>query len=360
MSSSDRVDLVVSHNQEEQDASHHIVEVIEANGYFGWADVKAFYSPLLSAEKQISRAFTRARVICVFVGKNFRDTRWCQEEYALGLRSEEDLSISRVITVRDYDSGKASVPLSLADKPTFTYTSAGLQGIIKFLSALPDNSAALAKWAAHGATSRSNLLNRLPVDERTKLVVEHVEFLVRNFGLGQFDQGSEKHAIRLGLIGAKTSGTPVHLSPALLMELAWSWVMDILGENSVHHLIESTVSTENFDMNVNSVLPFMRLPALFHEYLSIARNRRSPPLNTETEFLSFVDHILCGFCLLCARTGIPVEEAYRDVDRLLTLFSGNGSGVSTAAEYLRRNMPDIAFPENAEQRQAAIYSHLRP
>lgn len=112
----DSIDLVVSHNQEDADAALHIVDSVEAQGYFAWADVKAFYSPLVSAEKQISRAFTRARVICLFVGENFRDTRWCEEEYALGLRSEQDLAITRVITVHEGGAGKATIPSSLADQ----------------------------------------------------------------------------------------------------------------------------------------------------------------------------------------------------------------------------------------------------
>jgi hypothetical protein len=60
MPSSDRIDRVVSHNQEAQDAAHRIVDAVEAHDYLAWADVKAFYSPLVSAEKQIARAFTRA------------------------------------------------------------------------------------------------------------------------------------------------------------------------------------------------------------------------------------------------------------------------------------------------------------
>jgi len=217
MPSTDTIDLVVSHNQEAADAALHIVELVEAQGYFAWADVKAFYSPLVSAEKQISRAFTRARVICLFVGERFRDTRWCQEEYELGLRSEKDLSIPRVITVHEGGAGKANIPLSLIDTPTFPNTTDGLQDLVKFLSALPDYSAELAKWAKEAAKDRGNLLQRLPVDERTKLVVEHVEFLVNHFAIGQFEQGSEKHALHLGLIGTHSSGIPTHLSTALLM-----------------------------------------------------------------------------------------------------------------------------------------------
>jgi TIR domain len=360
MPSSDRIDLVVSHNQEASTAALRIVDSVEAQGHPAWADVKAFYSPLISAEKQIARAFTRARVICLFVGEKFRNTRWCQEEYALGLRSEQDLSICRVITVHDGDSGKALIPSALADRPTFSYTDSGLQGIVKFLSALPDHLAALAAWTQRGTADRGDLLRRLPVEERTKLVVEHVEFLVKHFALGHFEQGSEKHAQRLGLIGTTTSGTPVHLSPALLMELAWNWATDILGKYSVHKLIHSPIPLKDEAMNVAAVMPFLRLTALFRQYLTTARDRHSPPLNTEIELLSIVDHVLCGFCVLCARTRVPVDEAFRDVDELLSLFSGSESGVSRCAAYLRDNLPDIAFPENSVRRGATIYSLLHP
>lgn len=161
MNSLDRIDLVVSHNRE-----------------------KAFYSPLVSAERQIvARAFSKARVICVFVGDKYRDTRWCREEYGLGLRAEQDLSIDRVITVHHDDAGRSLIPSSLVHRPTFPFTDAGCQGIVEFLSALPDHSAALAKWIKNGTADRGDLLGRLPVDERTKLVVEHVEFLVTHFGV---------------------------------------------------------------------------------------------------------------------------------------------------------------------------------
>lgn len=197
MNSPDRVDLVVSHNQEALDAALRIVDSVEGQGCFAWADVKAFYSPLVSAERQIARAFSRARVICLFVGDKYRDTRWCQEEYGLGLRAEEDLSIDRVITVYDGDSGKALIPSCLVGRPSFPFTDAGCQGIVDFLSTLPDHSAALARWTKSGPAARGDLLGRLPVGERTKLVVEHVEFLAKHFAMGHFDQGSERHALRL-------------------------------------------------------------------------------------------------------------------------------------------------------------------
>lgn len=76
MNSPDGIDLVVSHNQEASDAALRIVDSVEAQGCFAWAYVKAFYSPLVSAERQIAKAFSRARVICLFVGDRYRDTRW--------------------------------------------------------------------------------------------------------------------------------------------------------------------------------------------------------------------------------------------------------------------------------------------
>ena len=359
MLTADRIDMVVSHNQEASEPALHIVDSLDEQGYYAWADVKAFYSPLVSAEKQIARAFTRARVICIFVGEKFRNTRWCQEEYALGLRAEKDLSISRVITVHDGDSGRALVPSLLADRPTFPYTSAGLQGIVKFLSALPDHSAALVKWAKHGAADRGDLLRRLPIDERTKLVVEHVQFLAKHFAMGQFEQGSEKHAVLLGLVGTPPSKTPVHLSPALLMEIAWNWAIDILGRYNVQHLLRTGEVADEAIANPETFVHFLQLPALFHQYLTVARDRRSPPLNTEVELLTVVDHVLCGFCLLCARAGVPVEEAFRDVDQLLSLFVQDDSGVSRTAAYLRDNLPNIAFLENSVRRSVTIDSLLR-
>ncbi len=145
MNSPDRVDLVISHNQEASDAALRIVDSVEVRGYFAWADVKAFYSPLVSAERQIARAFSRARVICLFVGDKYRDTRWCQEEYGLGLRAEEDLSIDRVITVYHGDSGRALIPSCLLGRPSFPFTDAGRQLIVALLSTLHDHSAALAR-----------------------------------------------------------------------------------------------------------------------------------------------------------------------------------------------------------------------
>ena len=359
MNSPDRVDLVVSHNQEALDAALRIVDSVEGQGCFAWADVKAFYSPLVSAERQIARAFSRARVICLFVGDKYRDTRWCQEEYGLGLRAEEDLSIDRVITVYDGDSGKALIPSCLVGRPSFPFTDAGCQGIVDFLSTLPDHSAALARWTKSGPAARGDLLGRLPVGERTKLVVEHVEFLARHFAMGHFDQGSERHALRLGLIGTPPSKTPVHLTPALLMELAWNWALEILGKSNVRSLVHSPKHTEERAVDTEAVMPFLQLPALFHQYLTVARERRTPPINTETELLSVVDHLLCGFSLLCARAGIDVPEAFRGVGHLLLLFAESAPGVARTAAYLREHLPEIAYPENSAQRSASIYSLLR-
>ena len=359
MHNSKLIDLVVSHNQEASDAALRIVDSVEAHSYFAWADVKAFYSPLVSAEKQISRAFSNARVICIFVGDNYRDTRWCQEEYALGLRSEQDLSIDRVISVHASDSARSLIPSMLADRPTFPFTDAGFQGIVSFLSKLPDHSEALNKWASHDIAGRADLLGRLPVNERTRLIVKHVEYLVKNFAMGQFEQGSEIHALRLGLVGAPPSNTIVHLTPALLMEFAWNWTLDILGKYSVHHLIHTVESTEQQSVDTAAVMPFLRLPALFHQYLVVARERREPPINTETELLSVVDYVLCGLCLLCTRAGLQVEETFRDVGQLLSTFAGSEPRVSRTAAYLRGNLPDIAFPENSVQRRTSIYSLIR-
>ena len=359
MNSPDRVDLVISHNQEASDAALRIVDSVEVRGYFAWADVKAFYSPLVSAERQIARAFSRARVICLFVGDKYRDTRWCQEEYGLGLRAEEDLSIDRVITVFHGDSGRALIPSCLLGRPSFPFTDAGCQGIVDLLSTLPDHSAALARWTKSGPAARGNLLGRLPVCERTKLVVEHVEFLAKHFAKGHFDQGSERHALRLGLIGTPPSKTPVHLTPALLMELTWNWALEILGESNVRGLVHSPKDAEERAVDTEAVMPFLQLPLLFHQYLTVARERRTPPINTETELLSVVDHLLCGFSLLCARAGIDVPEAFRGVGHLLSLFAESAPGVSRTAAYLREHLPEIAYPENSAQRSASIYSLLR-
>lgn len=354
-----RIDLVVSHNQEASDAALRIVDSIEAQGCFAWADVKAFYAPLVSAERQIAKAFSRSRVICLFVGDKYRDTRWCQEEYGLGLRAEQDLSIDRVITVHHCESARALIPSSLVDRPTFPFTDAGCRGIVEFLLGLPDHSAALARWSKGATAARGDLLGRLPVSERTKLVVAHVEFLVKNFEMGHFDLGSERHALRLGLVGVPPSKTPVHLSPALLMELAWKWASEILGKYSVRSLIDPTTRTEAQDVDPEATLPFLRLPTLFHQYLVAARARRSPPIQTETELLSVVDHVLCGFALLCARAGIEVDEAFHDVSQLLSLFADSEPEVSRAAAYLREHLPEIAFPENSAQRRASLYSIVR-
>lgn len=359
MHSPDRIDLVVSHNQEASVAALRIVDAVEAQGSFAWADVKAFYCPFVSAERQIARAFSRARVICLFVGDKYRNTRWCQEEYSLGLRSEQDLSIDRVITVHDGDTGRSLIPCVLANRPTFAFTDTGLQGIVEHLATLTDHSTALVKWAKSSDADRSDLLGRLPIDERTKLVVEHVEFLTRHFAMGQFEQGSEKHALRLGLIGTPNSKIPVHFDPVLLIEMAWKSTVEILGKYNIYRVISSTEHTQTQHIDAAAVMPLLRLPALFHQYLSVARDRRTPPINTESELLSVVDHVLCGFCLLYTSVGFQVKDAFRGISELLSLFEGSGPGVSRCATYLRDNLPDITFPKNSIQRQVSLYSLLR-
>lgn len=358
MSSPDRIDLAVSHNREASDVALRIVDSVEAQGFFAWADMKAFYSPLVSAEKQIARAFSKARVICLVVGGKYRDTQWCQEEYGLGRRAEEDLSIDRVITAYHGNAARLLIPKCLLGRPSFPVTNGGCQAIAEFLSALPDHSDALIRWSkASGA--RGDLLGRLPIAERTKLVVEHVEFLVEHFAKGHFYPGSGKHALRLGLIGTPASMLPTHLSPTLLMELAWKWVLEILERASVRCIIDSTQQPDVPALDIEIATPFLRLPGSFYQYLAIARERRTPPTNTEGELLSVVDHVLCGFSLLCARSGIDVHDAFRGVGDLLSLFSGSSPGVSRAAACLREHLPEIAYPENATQRRVLLYSLLR-
>jgi hypothetical protein len=143
------------------------------------------------------------------------------------------------------------------------------------------------------------------------------------------------------------------------MEFAWRWALEILGKSNVRCLIDSTRRAEVPAVDIDVVTPFLRLPASFYQYLAVARERRSPPTNTEAELLSVVDHMLCGFSLLCVRSGIDVQDAFRGVGDLLSLFSGSAPSVSRTAAYLREHLPEIAYPENATQRQVSLYSLLR-
>lgn len=359
MSVQGRIDLVVSHNQEASAAALRIVEVVEAHGYSAWADVKTYYSPLESPEKQIALAFSAARVICLFVGGGYRDTRWCHEEVGLGLQTEQDLGIDRVITIHDGEPGRLLIPSSLAHKPTFAFTDTGCEGLVEYLSRLPDHSAALEQWTRSGPGARAGLLGRLPVDERIKLVVEHVECLTNRFTEGRFDRGSHKHAMLLGLVGPHPNQLPTHLSPSALMEMSWRWVVDILGDSTVRRLTSAEAQSEEGGVGIETTLPLVRLPALFLQCLSVVRERRSPRTNTKDELLSAVDYVLRGFALLCARTGADVDQVFGEMDRLLALFAGSDPRVARTARFLRENLPEIAYPENDIRRQIAIYNSLK-
>ena len=47
------IDFAVSHNREDLGLAEALLVRLEAYGLIGWLDSRAFYSPLVSAERQI-------------------------------------------------------------------------------------------------------------------------------------------------------------------------------------------------------------------------------------------------------------------------------------------------------------------
>jgi hypothetical protein len=187
-SNSPPIDFAISHNREALDLAESVLVRLEAVGLVGWMDSRHFYSALVSAERQIELAFRIARFHCLLVGDRFRDSAWCREEYSLGLRSEMNLSVPRVLVVVESSAANALVPRELKHAPRFK---CGLENEMQRIGELiargRSTAPQVADWARRETQGNASLISRVPKDERIKLVGDHLEYLFLNFKNGVID-----------------------------------------------------------------------------------------------------------------------------------------------------------------------------
>ena len=65
------IDFAISHNNEDLDLARSVLIKLEDAAFLGWIDSRAFYLPLTPAERQIERAFRKARFIILFVSDRY-------------------------------------------------------------------------------------------------------------------------------------------------------------------------------------------------------------------------------------------------------------------------------------------------
>jgi hypothetical protein len=196
-SDSSSIDFAISHNREDLELAESLLLRLEAVDFVGWIDSRAFYSPLVSAERQIERAFCKARFHCLLVGDRYRDSAWCREEYSLGLRTEADLSMPRVLVVVEGNAAHSLVPRELKHVHRFNCRSENdMQRIGELITRGRSTSSQVAEWIHHEMQGKSSLVNRLPREERIKLVGDHLEYLFLNFRNGTIDPQNHQSAVR--------------------------------------------------------------------------------------------------------------------------------------------------------------------
>lgn len=346
------IDFVVSHNYEASEAAEELADTIEALGHSTWLDVKAFYVPIQRAEHQIERAFELARIVCLFVNDDYRDSAWCQAEYRLALRSEEDLEIARVITVYESDRAQARIPPELRAHPSFPFTPDGIQRIGEFISTVPDHSDKLVEWKARESAERTGLLRHLKDEERLKLIAQHIRYLTKMFQKGEFLLRDAKYAQRIEIVGLAPSGVSQHMSPSLTIEMVWRWVSEILSGSSavMRHRIDDVNAPLSVSQETREVLS--HLPSLLGSYLNTSFTLYGVDGLSKLEFDSYWNYVLTGICGIRLRAGVSVDQAFDDTDETLVLFATKNPRLKIVVDYVRSNMPEIALPKNR-------YSSLR-
>ena len=341
------------------------MEALERTGLVGWMDSKSFYSPLVAAERQIERAFNRARFHCLLVSARYRSSAWCREEYRLGLRSEADLSIPRVLVLMEGAAAEARVPQELNHAPRFdVLLKNNMTELPSFIARGKETALPILEWTRREGRSKSRLVDFLSKDERLKLVGDHLEYLFQNFRTGEVQQTNHLSGVRLGITsGSQIPGHLVsHASPALACKMCWRWVEDIVGQYSLRKLIAGEVPSKGVDPVVVPAIAslFSRILPTLQFYFSEAASRRSiPSRNSQEELFSIVDYIICGFLALVHRERLDTDEIVGGVRDLLGQVGKRSNESGTAvAEYLSSSLPAIGLPELAVERMLRIHALL--
>lgn len=355
------IDFAISHNREDLELAETLLTRLEAAGLVGWIDSRAFYSPLVSAERQIERAFRKARFICLLVGDRYRDSAWCREEYSLGLRSEADLSITRVLVVTESSTATALVPEALMHAPRFSWTvETEMQECGYLISNGRNTGLHLASW--RDMQGKSKLVIHLPTIERIKLVGDHVAYLLSNFANGVIDLRNHQSAILLGIIGGAPSAHVSHLSPALAIEMCWRWTSEIVGKYSLRRFLEEPYESDDVSrLHISNIRAlFVKILPIFRTYLEMAVDRRrNPPKVTEDDLFAILDFVICGFLAVICKANQCDQELLDGVRGLLKVVEAHGDKrLVDVADYLSRGIPTIGLPEFHTSRVTHIYDLL--
>ena len=358
-SESSSIDFAISHNRDDSQLAIALLLKLEAAGLAGWIDSRAFYSPLISAERQIERAFRKARFLCLLVSERYRDSTWCREEYKLGLRSEADLLMNRVLVIVENDAATTLVPETLKRAPRFNCAS--LQGLAGVIVSGRNNTSQLAEWADREIRGRAALVTHLPPYERIKLVGDHLEYLLVTFANGAVNPLNHESALKLGLTAGPPTSHMGHASPAVAMEMCWRWISDIVGK----YRLAEFLTSDNFDdvtaVHISEIKSlFERMLPIFHDYLVKAAERRSPPNTSEADLFSIIDYVIKGFLAVICKAK-QCDEALTDgVRQLLNVVVRYGdTQCAKVAEYLDAGLPLIGLPMYDTSRIIHIYRILR-
>lgn len=356
------IDFAISHNREDLATAEASLAHLEAAGLVGWIDSRAFYSPLVSAERQIERAFRQARFICLLVSDRFRDSAWCREEYRLGLRSEVDLLITRVLVIAESRVASALIPEALARAPKFVWTNEEeMQKCSDLITKTRNTALHPAAW--RDTQGRSELVAHLPTGERIKLVGDHMEFLFSQFASGLVDPRNHISAVRLGLTAGSPNSNASHPTPALAMEMCWRWTSCAAGESTLRRFLDGPD-----DYDIVSGLHVLHIRALFakvlpifRKYLETAAGRRgSPPVVTEADLLAILDYMIDGFLAVICKANQCEQDVIDPLRDLLRFVVVHGDRrIANVANYLRQGLPAISLPKFRSSRAVHIDHLLR-
>ena len=361
--SSPWIDFAISHNREDLALTKRLLLKLEQLGFIGWIDANAYYIPTSPAEKQIELAFHKARFVVLLVGTNYRDSAWCREEYEFALQSETDLSITRVIVALESTKARERVPRLLLNAPTFDLSAGSEIPLLRNFDTRDESTLSrLSEWHRLKRRSGLSLIDRLPKDERLKLVGDHLAFLLSVFTSGIIPTDNHQSALRLELTAGSPNPFGSHFSPAVFMEMGSRWTFGIIGEHLIsHHLNAEDDSSDVADLHSPELkVLFERLLPMYLDYLSSAVSRRAtPPRVTKHDLFAILDHVICSFLAVLVKTKQCEENLVDGVRNLLNTAAFYGDKrVADAANYLADGLPTIGLPSFNVSRGVHLYRLL--
>lgn len=360
---SSSIDFAISHNREDLKLAESLLLRLDAAGLVGWIDSCSFYTPLVPAERQIERAFHKARFLCLLVGDRYRDSAWCQEEYNLGIRSEAGLSITRVLVVVESSTADSLIPVALKHAPRFDCSSNNeIQRVCDLIASGKNSVSQVADWSSREMRGDSSLVSRLPKEERIKLVGDHLEYLLLHFSNGTIDPRNHQSALRLGITAGLPSTHVCHASPASAIEMCWKSISEIIGDSLSRFLEEDWQVEDVAFLHISDIRTmFERVLPIYRDYLVIAAHRRgNPPEISEAELVAIIDYVICGFLAVICKANQCRDDLIDGVRELLRLVATYGDRrCADVANYLNAGLPTIGLSQFSSSRWIHIYKLLR-